>query len=246
MTAASDACSPDPIAGHEAPSGPPATPWQRSQRIPTPPTPSACHRPSFRRRRLGLHAAYICLYSAYTVIVRRIDGAYGTASPVTNMSDGHVVASQCAQPLVHRRHERDEHQQTPWQHGNRRGLRDHAEQWWHEHGAHIRERHLHTDDRLRFIGPEVCGRGVDDARIDRSASKADEYERHGGEGGVVHGTSNRSAPRPIVMVPMRIMAGSEKRMVRKPLANRPTVMPMRKMLVNVAATSSAMPSMPTM
>ena len=110
------------------------------------------------------------------------------------MSDGHVVASQCAQPLVHRRHERDEHQQTPWQHGNRRGLRDHAEQWWHEHGAHIRERHLHTDDRLRFIGPEVCGRGVDDARIDRSASKADEYERHGGEGGVVHGNEQQERP----------------------------------------------------
>lgn len=60
------------------------------------------------------------------------------------------------------------------------------------------------------------------------------------------GISIITIPNAINAVPTRIIVASENFIVMNPLAKRPAVMPIRNMLVNVAATSLARPSTPTM
>ena len=85
-----------------------------------------------------------------------------------------------AQPLVHHDEGRGEQEQEPWQQRQCGGLGDHAEERRHKHRADVGACHLHAHNGLRAARPEIGGRGMDHARVDRRAPQANQHKaRHG-------------------------------------------------------------------
>ena len=75
-------------------------------------------------------------------------------------------------------HEDQQYSQIDREQAKRAVGGDPAEQRRHQRRAHIGACHLHADDGLGAPGPEVGGRGMDEARIDRGTAEADDDETY--------------------------------------------------------------------
>ena len=87
---------------------------------------------------------------------------------------GLAAPAAAEQPPVGEGHPRQQGQQVDREQRHVDVGRDEAEQRRHEAGAHIGAGHLHADDGLGFVRPEVVWGGVDDAGVDGGAAQADE------------------------------------------------------------------------
>ena len=120
-------------------------------------------------------------------------------------------------------------------------VRQQAEQGRHQAGAHVGGSHLHADDGLGPVAPKSAGvewmtQGYTGAQpspmMIRPASAAFPPR----------GRKKIRMPARIRARPSRIICVSLKRRVRKPLAARPAVMPMKNRLAKKAAASVETPS----